>query len=434
MENVPKESDTIASKKAVRLAEKIGRTHVMIDMSKAWWADGPVEILGLLGVLAINFILIYPMIGKPSESLNFSGPVLPILAKAVSLTGAPFVYSIELVNIIFFLAFPLTFYFFVKMVSGRRFSAFLAVLIATLPFYLFAKTRFQTGVIGSESPYIASLTVLPLALSALLNFLRVGGIKNLFIASLSVAFLSLISPFGTFIYIITSVITTFSEVLLGEGRLKILRLITVYIFGTSLSSFWYNPSFVYWIIAGPMGEGVRFMIQKLIPLFLFIVPILASLGYLLFDRKPALQPLFLALFYTLAFLILVFTGKGFAPSSPERYTAIFGISLSFLLGIVVLNLVEYSKSHFPKIFFAAGAKEAVLIIISVSIAALIIVWRSAILPGQSNVLGLWTNIEKGDVWIARDQFGGNATSLPGYLITAIGGGTLVYLSRKSRVS
>lgn len=426
MEKVPKETETIADKRAVRISERIKEAREKMKLSKAWWTSGIFEFFGLLILFMINLIVIMPLFGQPSESVSFSGPVVPIIAKGIESFGPPFVFATELTNIIFFLAFPITFYFFVKMISGRKFAAFLSALIATLPFYLFAKTRIQFGLLGSEAPFIASLTIVPLAIMSLLSFLRTGGIKNLIWASLASAFTALISPFGVFIFLILSLITVFSEILLGEGRLKILRLLTVFFFAGCLSSFWYNPGFFLWLVTGPMGEGIRGMVRRLIPISLFAVPVLASLGYLLFDRKPNLQPFFLALFYSIAFLIIVIAGGGFAPSNPGRYVPILGLCLSFLIGVSVLNVTEYLKDKFPKMFFLSGLKDFLLLAFSGIISTSILLYKDTIYSENTNVLGIWTDVKKGDIWVATDYFA-KQYSIFGYVITLFGISLLLYL-------
>lgn len=430
MEKVPKETETIAHKRALRISEKLQSARDRINLRNAWWASQSFEFFGLSILFVVNFILILPVIGAPAVSVKFSGPVVPLLARAISLLGTPFMYSIQLVNVIFFLAFPITFYFFVKFVSGRKFAAFLSCLVVTLPLFAFAKTRVEFGLLSNESPYIASLSTLPVALIMLLKFLREGGVKNLVWVSVAAAFTALISPFGIFIFVITSIVTTFSEMLLGDGRIKILRLLTAFLFSASLCSFWYNPGLFFWMATGPLGSEIRGMLAHFIPISLFAVPIMACLGYLLFDRKPNLQPFFLAFFYSLVFLIIVMVGGGFVPSNPGRYVPMLGISLAFLIGIAGLMSFEHlHTSKFSKFIPFSGSKDIFLILISLGLITFIVTGRSLVMESQNNVLGIWTDVQKGDIWATRDKFD-VTNAVPGYLISALGAGTLVYLSRK----
>jgi hypothetical protein len=425
MEQVPKKTETIAAKRAERVAEKLKEAHKKLGKSE-WWTNGHVEFFAITVIFALNFFLVYPVIGEHAVSTKFSGPVLPLMAKGLSLMGPPFLYSIQIVNIIFFLAFPFTFYMFVKAISGRKFSAFFAILVASLPVFPFAKTRIDFGVLGHDSAYIASLTFLPLALYFLLIFLRKGGVKNLIVATLVNAFMALISPFGFFIYLIMSVITAFSEVLLGDGRLKIMRLLSVYIFSASLTSFWYNPVFFFWMLTGPLGEDVRIMLRKLIPVSFFTIPVLATFGYLIFDRKPSLQPFFIALFYTIGFLIFVLAGGGLVPASPGRYTPVLGISIALLVGITILKVVEFMRNRFTRFFVIPRLKDFLLLGMCGVMAVTIFLWRDAIYRDSDQVLGAFDDIEKGQIWVAKDYFAGKYSILGG-TISFLGASALTFM-------
>ena len=294
---------------------------------------------------------------------------------------------------------------------------------------LLPKPELSSG-FRSESPYIASLSILPIALIVLLKFLREGGVKNLVWVSAVAAFTALISPFGIFVFVITSVVTTFSEMLLGDGRIKIMRLLTVFLFSASLCSFWYNPGLFFWMITGPLGSEIRAMLAHVIPISFFAVPIMACLGYLLFDRKPNLQPFFLAFFYSLVFLIIVIAGGGFVPSNPGRYVPMLGICLAFLIGIAgLMGFENLHTSKFSRFIPFSGSKDMFLVLISLGLITFIITGRSQVIESEDNVLGIWTDVQKGDIWVARDKFD-VTNAVPGYLISALGAGTLVYLSRK----
>lgn len=426
MENVPKETETIAHKTNLRIAEKLKAAKGSFNFKKAWWTNGPVEFLSVFLVFGLNLVMIFPFFGKPANSMSFSGPIVPLLAKGITLFKVPFPYAIQIVNIAFFLAFPLTFYFFVRGVGGRKFSAFLAILMASLPFTLFAKTRAEYGIAGTDAAFIASLTILPLALLGLLKFLKNGGMESLAAASLFATVTALISPFGFFVYLVTSLITTFSEFLLGTGRLKLLRLLSVYLLAGSFCSFWYNPVFFYWMITGPMGEGLRAMLAKLIPISLFVLPVLGCFGYLVFDRKPNLQPLFLALFYSIFFALIVFAGGGFVVSEEGRYLPVLGISLSFLFGILIVKLLEVLASHSKILFYNYGLKNMLLIAISFLMMVSIYSYKWLISRQGEKILGIWTDVQKGDIWIMNDVYS-SRYSFIGDAITIFGICILTYL-------
>ena len=61
----------------------------------------------------------------------------------------------------------------------------------------------------------------------------------------------------------------------------------------------------------------------------------------------------------------------------------------------------------------------------------VIVGRSSIVTEGTNVLGLWTDVEKGDIWVAKDKFNG-AFSLLGYLTSSVTLALLVFWGVKAK--
>lgn len=430
--DVPKESETIKARRAARLAERLREARETIQSHKAWWSNGSMEFLGVSLLVILNVVTIFQFFGTSAVQTTYSGPVIPLLAKAVSLLGIPFNYATQIIYIIFFLIFPVTFYIFVKKISGRKLVALLSVLFASLPFYLFAYIRVNASFLGNDSAHIASLSIIPVALLGLISFVHNGGTRNLIVASVFSALVALISPFGFMTYAILAAILGFSEVLLGKGRQKLFRLLVVFLVAGGLSSFWYNPAFFVWMITGPMGEEIRYMISRLIPISFFVLPILGAFGYLLFDRKPTLQPVFLASFFSIAFAIIGLAGGGVFPSHPGRYLPEFGISLSFLLSILIVKASDYLKfSQNPKLvkykkgyIVNTGLTVIFLLLISLTI------FGKNSLASERQVLGIWEGVDKGDIWEAKDAFGA-ASQVLGYTISTAAIFGLGFLARKT---
>ena len=356
------------------------------------------------------------------------------MAKAIELFAVPLPYAIQIVNIAFFLIFPFSLYVFIRFISDRKMIALLAALIASLPFYPFSEVRAFASLMGTDAAHIASLSVIPVAMYGLVSFLRKGGIINLIIAAVASAMVALVSPFGFMTYIIFATALTFSEVLLGRGRLKFFRFLTVMVFAGGLNSFWYNPGFFVWMITGPLGENVRFTVSKLFPIAFFAVPVLGAFGYLLFDRKPNLQPVFLASFLTIFFAIISLAGGGIFPSHPSRYTPELGISLSLLLSIFIIRLTDYLRlNKNPKLakYNKALLSGSLLVVVMLSLIAGLILGRGRLNIGSNQVLGFWTGVERGNIWEEKEKFGG-AHSFWGYAITGISIVGLGVVARRGR--
>lgn len=436
MENVPHESETIAVRRAARIAERIKEAKRGLFARRAWWSNGPLEMLFLVFLFGLNFYLVVPFFGTSAVQTPFSGPIIPLLAEGIAfISKIPLFYAVQIVNIVFFLIFPFSYYFVVKKLTDRKLAAILAVLVATLPTFLFAQTRLRAMFLSFDAPHIACLSVIPFAVYGLLTFIREGGVANCFKASALTALIALISPFGLMNYLIFASIVVFSELLLGQGRLKILRLVAVLAISGGLCSFWYNPIFFFWMVTGPMGAEIRSMFFILLPMSFFIVPVLAIFGYLLFDRKPKLQPLFLAAFCSIAFAVISLARWGLGPSNPSRYLPELSISLSFLIGVLFLDLVEFIKFVKIPIGIPIVARHylsnTIIGLIMIGIMAGIFFGRERLNFRDNKVLGLWTAIDKGEIWVARDRFEKTGSFL-GTAITLLAVGGLSVLDLKSR--
>jgi hypothetical protein len=433
-ENIPKDEEKISAIRAARISEKIHQARVGLSVKRAWWSNGPLEDTVILLVMFFNLYLIFPLIGKEAPIVTFSGPVIPVLTNLFSLLiSRSFYYSLQIVYIVFFLAFPVTFYFLVKKLTNRKLIAFFACLFSTLPIYMLGRTRLMDMFFGQDGPHAVSLTVIPVALYFLTLYLKEGSVKDLIFASLSAALIALISPFGFLNYLIFASILTFSEILLGQGRAKILKFLLILVLAGGLSSFWYNPSFFIWMLTGPMGSDIRSMVSKLLPVSFFAIPILTTFGYLLFDRKPSLQPLFIVSFCTIVFFIITVAGGNLVPSSPARYRTELGIAVSFFAAFLFVYLIEFLKFRVIEAKLAGKFWTVLANLVSPTMGAIFLITgifiRDPMIYDSEDVLGIWTEVQKGSVWVARDNFMGYHAYI-GYSITALAIGVLIYLAVK----
>ena len=109
---VPKESETIAARRAKRLSDKLRKAREGVGIGRAWWSSSGLEVLIVILIFVLNFYLVFPFFGISAPDSFFSGPVIPLLAKMVELFRVPISYSIQVVNIFFFIIFPLSLYLF----------------------------------------------------------------------------------------------------------------------------------------------------------------------------------------------------------------------------------------------------------------------------------------------------------------------------------
>lgn len=390
------------------------------------------EILGLLVLFGVNFWLLLPFFAQEDQTNVFSAPLIPVLADLTS-SLLPFSYGIRLWLSVFMLFFPISFYFFVRVVSGRRSVAFLASFFVSLPIWIFLPLRINLGFLSQDGGYVASLTLTPLVCLLLIRFLRQGKFWSGVFASLGTAFVALASPIGVFVLFIFMGVITFSEMLLGRGRLKLLRFLIVFALTVGFSAFWYNPKFALLTINSPQGQVVKETLSTLLPISFFLVPLLGVFGFLLFENRPQLQPMFIAFFLAISFGLFSL-GAGVAHPAPSRFLPAFGISLAFLLGILIVNLFDFLR-HSPKIERFSFAPYRRIIALGLIGLVLILIIATIGFSGkglweleQTQVLGL-TAEQKVGIWEIKEKTTGFGSVL-GYLITGLTAFGVVILKTK----
>ncbi len=429
-EIIPSEGETIAAKRSQRLTERLlMRAKDRVLVPRGWWTSTLIEYLGLAVLVGFTVHLISPQWGRASVDGVFSGPAIPYLAQFLKMVfGIRFRLSVQYVEIFFFILFPITMYFLVHFLTRRKLIALFAVLFASLPESVFAKARLLGGFYVGDAQHIASLGVVPLAMLVLLSFLRRGGFGHLLISALLSSVILLISPFGFLTYLVFALVSTFSEMLLGYGRLKLVRFVTVFVLTACLVAFWYNPGFSTWLLFGPSGKEFRVAAGQLLPVSLVIVPVLGTLGFLLFDRKPHLQPLFLAIGWTIIFSLLVAVSRlGTLPLVPSRFLPELGIAVSFLLAVTAVVAIDTLKQSKIRLFrmvsdatFSNSVTTFLLLVLTVAI-----LWpRATAVTHFEEEEVTRESMAKGALWLIRDDFDGPSL-VSGYIIT---GATLVGLA------
>jgi len=405
------------------------------NLSTQWWVRAG-EIFGLVVLFLTNLFLLYPFFGVEDRMNVFSAPVIPVLASATEYF-IPFAYGVRIWLLVFLLFFPLSFYYFVQEISGRKLTGFLASFLVSLPIGVFLFSRVNLGLFGGDGAHIASLTFAPLVCLLLLRFLRGGNYKTGIFSALGTSLVALTSPIGFVVLVTFMTVITFSEMLLGRGRLKGFRFLIVLILAVGFLAFWYNPKFVILTIQSSQGQLAQKTLFKLLPVSFFLVPLLGVFGFLLFENRPQLQPVFIAFFLTFAFGAFSL-GAGIVHPSPSRFLAAFGISFAFLTGILVVRFADFLRNS-PKL------KRLKVIsshrrLIAFGLIGLLFVLLIAIIGfskenqwelGESQVLGL-TAEQKVGAWEIKEKTS-LVESIFGYTITALTAFGAVTLKKKLRI-
>jgi len=388
-----------------------------------------VDLCWIFFLICFNSVSLFAFWGEPDKSNSFSAPLIPVVSQAISwLTDLPLAKSITISLSIFIIFGPVSLYFLANKLGERRLAGFLASLIFSLPDKWMVKGRVNMAFLVGDGGHIAALSLVSIVAFFLLDFLRSGNFTCLSLASFFMGLVALASPFGLLIGIMIVTVVAFSEFMQGSGRIKILRFLVFLGLAVGFVAFWYNPGFVVVFLQSNQGMAIRKTLLNLVPISFVIVPILASFGYLLFERKSQLQPLYVALGLFILFSLVSFAdhvGRLF-PSHPRRYLPALGFSLSFLLGILAVAISDYLKftGQFHKVKLnplGRSLAQKAFWLSTLGIAGVITIfsWPSVWRLPESQVLGLWQEgIVTGEFWEIKSHTG-SLSSLIGYVITGL---------------
>jgi hypothetical protein len=417
----PEKKETLAQKQEKRLRRLNHLRRRLPELSSRWWIRIG-EMGGLTVLFLVNFWLLAPFFGRPDRINVFSAPVIPLFANLTE-SFLSFSYGVRLWLLVFLIFFPLSFYWFVREISGRKLVALISSFIAILPVGIFLPLRVNLGLFGGDGAHMASLTLTPLVCLLLLKFLRYGKYWAGTSAALGTTVVALTSPIGVVVLALFMGVITFSEMLLGRGRLKAVRFFIVLILAIGFSAFWYNPKFAFLTLQSPQGQVVKKTLSTLLPVSFFLLPILGVFGFLLFENRPQLQPMFIAFFLTIG-LGLFSLGAGVAHPTPSRFLPAFGIALAFFLGISNGFLFDFFRrspkfDRFKIPLFQRRIIALGLIGFVFGLMVIIILFSHQSLWELefSQVLGLATE-QKVGVWGIKEKTAGPGSTF-GYMITGL---------------
>lgn len=404
-----------------------------------WWRNRMTEACWSLFLVGLNFRFAFPFFEYHFKHF-FSAPMIPFLARIVSFVSrSPLETTTSTVVLVFYILGPLTLYFFVKEITGRLLPAVWAALLFSSPIF---RSKLLEGLFYGDGAHLAALTLIPLVCCLVLRFLKKGSFSSCILASLGIVLVALISPPGLFVCLGFLVIITFSEMLLAHGKLKLVRMMVLLILVAGLSAFWYNPGFVRLLLFSKQGKEILTILFNLFPLLFFLVPVLGTFGFLLFVKKPFLQPLFIALGLTVVFFLVSFSGRlgsSFFVSYPDKYWPELGLSLSFFSGIIMTGIFDFLRTRAkigrfelePKM----RMKVAVLFLFFVFLPFFILFLKgesyllALTMPGEG-VLGHSTDNGVVGLGGIRGQTGRLAKWF-GYLVTGLTVGMVSYLGIKN---
>lgn len=205
----------------------------------------------------------------------------------------------------------------------------------------------------AEGEHIAALPVLLIATLFFWNFLKVGTVKKLLAASVSIGFLALFSKTAFLAFLVFLSIFSLSEIFLKSTKTTLKRVILAFVCTAGLVSFWYNPHFVMEALKTSFEFDLFRKIFGLFPLMLWLAPVSIVIVFLLFNQVPSRQPLFINLAIFLVTLLNLFAWYSFdffVWPMPGRFVWEFlaGASLfgGFLLEVLSARLGVFLKKKF----------------------------------------------------------------------------------------
>lgn len=260
--------------------------------------------------------------------------------------------SLPFFNIFFVLSYTagsVIWYLIIRKITGRVFIALMTMLFWISPLfsidikdlYIVVPSHLYLAFFTFDTAHIIGLFLSPIPLYFLLSFLKKPVFNSFIYSIIGFSFIFLISPFSMMNLLIIATVFTFSEVLIGEGRVKLLRYILVVIISILLSSFWYHPQFILDLIASSQWKPTIATFTNLIPLLFFLIPISGTILFLIFDRKPQLQVLFISIVLVIIYTLIYFSENVLTIKViplPERFKPELSLSLSLLLSIILSNL------------------------------------------------------------------------------------------------
>lgn len=283
---------------------------------------------------------------------------------------------------------PVSFYAYVYFLTKRHLPSLLTGLLTLLPIVPFSSSvpeRLVLALVEYDGAHILGLSLLPWIAILYHNYMRWGKNKWQIATVVMAVLLGLISFFSFLVLIVILFFISVSEALVSLGRVKLKRFVVTATLLMVVFVAIYNFALLD-MMRSEAGKVTLAVVWNLLPMTFFIVPILGTFAFLIFDRRPALQPLFLSLGFTVTFGMLHMVRISFVETTifnQSRYAAEVSFVAAFLVGILmmwVFDLVRGGKlvARFPRLkgYHIHLAYAFIVSVIGSLIASLFLIPRS----------------------------------------------------------
>lgn len=328
-----------------RLAnQKVNQTPTILHKVTA-----PLTYLIPLGIIGLSFYQVWPYLGETADTGSLSLVFIPFIGQILSsvFSGQDnlFLSTLILIGYVFG---PVSIYAYVRFVTKRHLPSLVTALISLLPLFPFSTNipeRLSLVLVDRDGGHILGLTVIPWISIVYHQYLRGGQAKWQYVAAVLSLIVGLISFFAFTISLVFLFYVSVSEALVSHGRIKMRRFTLLAVVIVGILGLVYNVS-LFSMLASPSGKATVAVLLNFLPLTFFIVPILGTFAFLIFDRRPLLQPLFLSLSFTVTFALLHLVRTSFVDVSlfdRDRYGAELSFAAATLVGVLVLWVFELMR-------------------------------------------------------------------------------------------
>lgn len=350
MEKEAQSSETL--RKRIDFQNRIwGRGNVLNERLQkvfVWWRTGKINkitFLFLLLVCVTNVIFVFPALNRnfdtafPSSAIRNAAFILSRVG-----IGTPDQFYSLLVKVSLLVA-PASCYLFVRKIALKHdVVALLSTLLFILPNPLVPDgLPLVHALLNGDGAHVFAFSFIPLFLLYVQAFLKTGNVVWGLISCFGTAGIAIFSPFAFFNLLLFFLVMTIGEGFMGALRIKIGRILFIIFTSFGLSFFWYYPNIIAKIIFLDYIRTTVLQLWSVFPIFIPALPLLGALSFLIFDRREKLNPLFIALFLFIIYLVLIWFSESVHTSgvfTPERYRVEFSFVVSFLSSLAVVLIGE----------------------------------------------------------------------------------------------
>lgn len=349
----------------------------------------PLTYIVPMVILGLSLFTLWPNFGNAWQTGSLSLVFLPVVGKLL----IPFLHGednlfLSIVILISVAFGPVSFYAYVYFLTKRHLPSLLTGLLTLLPIVPFSTSvseRLILALAEYDGAHILGLSLLPWIAILYHNYMRSGEKKWQTATIVLAVLLGLISFFSFLLLLVFLFFISISEALVSLGRVKLKRFVVTALLLIGVFVAIYNIA-LFDMMRSEAGKVTLAVMWNLLPMTFFILPILGTFAFLIFDRRPVLQPLFLSLGFTVTFGMLHLVRISFVEITvfnQSRYAAEVSFALAFLVGILlmwVFDLIRGGKlvARFPQLkgYQIHLAYAFILTVIGSLIASLLLIPRS----------------------------------------------------------